>query len=176
MKIDLFSIPIFIGNINAEKIKIENETFKETAWSKFNSSYDSSKTNKLSKESNEYLLKNIANLLQDQIKRSFEISLINIWTNKYGVNDHQDLHFHPNSHFSFVIYKNVKESKTKFISAWSDEVEIWGMENLYSTNFDVKCRSNQICLFPSFMKHYVQKNDYPSETISGNIFIRINND
>ena len=30
MKINLFSIPIFIGNIDAEKITLENETFKKT--------------------------------------------------------------------------------------------------------------------------------------------------
>jgi hypothetical protein len=173
MRIDLFSIPIFLGNIDAEKIVIENEIFNKTWQSKTPSSFNNAQNNKIQDDSAKYLLDNIATLLQEKIKNPFEIRLANIWTNKYDKHDYQEEHIHSNSHFSFIIYKNVKESKTKFISAWKDIISAYEMNYLFCDNFSVQCRSNQICVFPSFMKHMALKNDFPGETIAGNIFIKI---
>tara|TARA_E500000318_G_scaffold79515_1_gene74522 strand:+ start:48 stop:578 length:531 start_codon:yes stop_codon:yes gene_type:complete len=173
MRIDLFSIPIFIGNIDSEKLVIEDETFDKAWWSKTTSSYNNNHKNKLQDESTKYLLKNIASLLKDKIKNPFEVQLSNIWSNKYDKNDYQEEHIHSNSHFSFIIYKNVKESRTKFISAWRDIITAYEMNNLFCENFSVECRSNQICVFPSFVKHLVSKNNFPGETIAGNILIKI---
>jgi hypothetical protein len=173
MKINLFSIPIFIGNIDTEKITLENETFKKTWLSETTSSFKDCQNIKLNNDSVLYLLENISKLLKQEIKNSFELTLKNIWTNKYGMNDYQEEHIHGNSHFSFVIYKNIRESKTVFISSWKDLICAYEMENLFLTDFNIECRSNQICVFPSFMKHMVLKNNFPSETISGNINIKI---
>ena len=173
MKVNLFSAPIFIGNIDAEKITLENETFSQSWMSKTNSSFNDYKNIKLNKDSALYLLKNISNLLKEEIKNSFQISLKNIWTNKYNINDYQEEHIHGNSHFSFIIYKNIKESKTVFISPWKDLIFAYEMNDLFLTDFNIECRSNQICIFPSFMKHMVLKNNFPGETISGNLTIKV---
>jgi len=173
MKINLFSIPIFIGNIDAEKITLENETFKKTWLSETNSSFKDCQNIKLNDDSVMYLLESISKLLKQEIKNSFQISLKNIWTNKYNINDYQEEHIHGNSHFSFIIYKNIKESKTVFISPWKDLISAYEMNDLFLTDFNIECRSNQICIFPSFMKHMVLKNNFPGETISGNLYIKV---
>lgn len=172
MKINLFSIPIFIGNINAEKIILENESFTENWLSKTNSSWKC-KDIKIKPESFEYLMKTISELLNEEIKSSFEIILKNIWTNKYEVNSYQEEHLHTGSKFSFVIYKNVKESKTVFLSAYSDLIHAFEMDDLFPVNFKIECRSDQICVFPSFLKHMVLKQEFSGETISGNIHLNI---
>ena len=41
MKINIFSIPIFLGNIDVKKIKIENQTYKKNWTSETLSSYKS---------------------------------------------------------------------------------------------------------------------------------------
>ena len=68
MKVNLFSAPIFIGNIDAEKITLENETFSQSWMSKTNSSFNDYKNIKFNKDSALYLLKNISNLLKEEIK------------------------------------------------------------------------------------------------------------
>jgi hypothetical protein len=173
MKINLFSVPIFIGNIDTEKIRLENETFKQAWLSETTSSYNDCQNIKLDDDSVIYLLENISKLLKQEIKNSFELTLKNIWSNKYNINDYQEEHIHSSSHFSFVIYKNVKKSKTVFVSPWKDLICAYEMNDLFYTDFNVECRSNQICVFPSFMKHMVLKNNFPSETISGNIYIKV---
>jgi hypothetical protein len=173
MKINLFSIPIFIGNIDAEKITLENETFSQSWLSKTNSSFNDRQNIKLNNDSVMYLLENISKLLKQEIKNSFEISIKSIWTNKYNINDYQEEHIHSGSHFSFVIYKNIKESKTVFISPWKDLIGAYEMNDLFLTDFNVECRSNQICVFPSFLKHMVLKNNFPGETISGNLYVKV---
>ena len=119
-------------------------------------------------------METISQLLKEEIKSPFEIQLKNIWTNKYEVNSYQEEHLHAGSKFSFVIYKNVKESKTVFLSAYSDLINAYEMDNLFPVNYKIQCRSNQICVFPSFMKHMVLKQEFPGETISGNIHLNIN--
>lgn len=174
MKINLFSIPIFIGNIDAEKIKLENESFSKVWLSKTNSSFWNCNDIKIDPESFEYLMKTISQLLSEEIKVPFEIKLKNIWTNKYEMNSYQEEHLHAASKFSFVIYKNVKESKTVFLSAYSDLIHAYEMDNLFPVDYKIQCRSNQICVFPSFMKHMVLRQEFPGETMSGNIHLNIN--
>lgn len=175
MKINLFSIPIFIGNIDASKIILENEVFQKTWLSQTTSSHDFSNQLKIDEKSNKYLLDTIAELFKTEMKFSFELELKSIWSNKYDKNDYQEEHLHSSSKFSFIIYKNVTESRTVLISNWKEIIEAYEMANLFDVQFNVKCRSNQICVFPSFMRHMVLKNNFPGETIAGNINFRINN-
>jgi len=42
MIVDLFKIPIFIGNIDVEKINLKNSNFKKTWISETSSTYDES--------------------------------------------------------------------------------------------------------------------------------------
>ena len=151
MKINIFSIPIFLGNIDAKKIKIENQ-------------------------STLYLLETIIKLITPEINKKFSINLSSIWTNKYSKNDYQEEHIHCGSDFSFIIYSKIKESKTVFVSDYKYLIETFNLLSLFPTEFNLSCRSNQIVVFPSFLKHRVDKNNFSGETISGNVKITLKNE
>ena len=59
MKLNIFSIPIYIGNINLNKIKITNKGFKKNWHSKTESSFTFQ--NILDEESAQYLLHTVEN-------------------------------------------------------------------------------------------------------------------
>jgi hypothetical protein len=173
MIIELFSTPIFLGNIDASKITLINEEFKNKWESETKTSFDSSPI--IEKESGTYLLHTISKLLTPKFNRSFELCLTNIWSNKYEVEDYQEEHIHVNSDFSFIVYSKIKESKTVFLSCNRDLIQAFGLDKLFNTEFHLECRSNQIIIFPSFMKHRVKKNNEPGETIAGNLKIKFIN-
>jgi len=173
MQVNIFSIPIFIGNINAEKLKFKEQIFDKTWASNTPSSFaHSENTFLLEDASQDYLAKIIKNLLFDKIKCPCEFKISRIWTNKYEKNDYQEEHTHPGAQFSFIVYSNVVESKTVFISEYKPLNESYYLENIIESTFNVPCRSNQIVIFPSFLKHRVDRNDYSGETIAGNIIIQ----
>ena len=174
MRLDLFSIPIFIDNIDCSKINLQNKNFEKTWNSQTTSSFNFD--NILDKESADYLLKVIASSLSKHFYVAQEIKLLNIWENFYFKNDYQEKHKHPHSHFSFIIYKKVDEGKTIFFNPSIDLIEsyysphIFNETNFFQLEFLPKCRNNQIVIFPSFLEHMVQ-NISNSVTISGNLKI-----
>ena len=173
MKINLLQVPIFIGNIDSSKIILKNHDTEKTWLSKTISSHNFK--NKIREDSLEYLLKKIWNLIQSEFKTDFKIALHSIWENFYKEGDYQDTHIHPGSHFSFIIYKDVEESKTVFFNPHSDLIESFYVdfvEKMYlgDVSFKPQCRKNQIIVFPSFLHHLVQKHSN-SVTIAGNIRI-----
>lgn len=174
MKLDIFKLPIFIDNIDASKIKLNEVLLEETWESKTPSTYKKGK-NSLNKESSDYLLGIIAKLLFPEIKKTFLINLNDIWINKYKEKDYQEEHIHTNSHYSFIIYLKVQESNTVFLSRDRDIIQAFGMDDmgLFQTKFVAPCRSNQIILFPSFLSHRVKRVDQDYETISGNLTLKI---
>jgi hypothetical protein len=171
MEINIFNIPVFIGNIDCKKIIFLNQKFEKTWLSKTQSSWKFSNQINIEEKTIQYILKTIADLILPKFKVDFTLSLLHIWTNKYKKNDYQEEHIHPQSHFSFVIYKKVKESNTVLISPYKELLNAFQMQNMFPEDFHVKCKSDQIIIFPSFLKHLVKKHDYSSETISGNIEI-----
>lgn len=174
MKYNIFKLPIFIDNIDTDKIKLNEGLFEETWESKTPSSYRIG--NKfLNQESNDYLLTVISKLLFPEIKKQFIIKLDKIWINKYKNKDYQEEHIHAKSHFSFIIYLKVKESNTIFVSREKDIIDAFAMEDMgfFQTTFQPSCRSGQIVLFPSFLIHRVKRVDQDCETISGNITLDI---
>jgi len=179
MKLDLFSVPIFIENINTSKINVNNINFEKTWNSQTISSFNFANT--INNESADYLLKKIANSISPFFDKSFKIQILNIWENRYNKDDFQEKHTHPQSHFSFVIYKKVEEGKTIFFNPAINLIEsyypapyFFQSTNFFQLEFKPKCKNNQIVIFPSFLEHMVQKiND--SITISGNITIHPNN-
>tara|TARA_R110000796_G_scaffold218727_1_gene334668 strand:+ start:2427 stop:2954 length:528 start_codon:yes stop_codon:yes gene_type:complete len=175
MKINIFSIPIFLGNIDVKKIKIENQTYKKNWTSETLSSYKSPNIS-LDEKSTLYLLKIISKLIVPEVKNKFNINLLDIWTNKYSKNDYQEEHIHCGSDFSFIIYSKIKESKTVFVSDYKYLIETFNLLSLFPTEFNLSCRSNQIVVFPSFLKHRVDKNNFSGETISGNVKITLKNE
>ena len=102
------------------------------------------------------------------------IDLKNIWINKYEKNDYQEEHIHTDSNFSFIIYSKVKESNTVFLSRDKEIIESFKMVDLFEPTFEVPCQSNQIIIFPSFLRHRVKRVDENYETISGNINLNFN--
>lgn len=173
MRIDLFSVPIFINNIDSSKIVVESKIIKKNWNSETNSSYGNE--NYINKESTKYLFDIINESMNDFIKNDYKIELLNIWENFYNSNDFQEKHIHVKSDFSFVIYKKINESKTIFFSPNSYLIESFYekrfLESYFKTQFQPKLRENQIIIFPSFLEHMVKKNENENITISGNIFI-----
>lgn len=176
MKINLFETSIYIDNVDCSKIKLQNENFKKTWDSETESSHDFK--NSLSEESSIYLLKKMGNLLYGQILKRFELKILSVWQNNYINNDFQEKHMHTSSHFSFIIYKKIKESKTVFFHPVQDLLssmyppELFKKTSFFKLNFETKCRENQMVLFPSYLAHMVKK-DSNSTTISGNVLIEI---
>jgi len=175
MKLDLFSIPIYVGNIDLDKIKLKKVKVKRQWLSATESSHDC--YNEISEECSKYILNTITTLLNYDIQRPYYLSLAAIWQNNYINNDYQERHAHPGSDFSFIIYKKVKQSHTVFfnpamqlIESYYKQVHI--VKNvLIDSLFKVECREGQIVVFPSFLEHMVLKHNN-SITISGNVNIQ----
>ena len=68
MFLELFKIPVFIGNINIDKINLKNQNFKKTWLSETSSSYRESFSNvtKMEKESIKYLMETIVYILEEK--------------------------------------------------------------------------------------------------------------
>ena len=105
MKLDLFSVPFWITNIDLDKIKLNNLKFSKTFLSETLSSHDYN--NKLEENSEKYLLEVIVKTLLPTIKPPFKVIMDSIWENQYLENDFQEKHEHPGKHISFVIYKKI---------------------------------------------------------------------
>ena len=171
MQMNLFQIPIYICNIDVNKIKINNKAFKKTWFSKTLSSHNF--PNQLEENDTIYLLQTIAKELSSNIKEAFHIKLHSIWENIYGKDDYQEKHVHPGSHFSFIIYKDVKESNTVFINPADKLIASYYSDpdiKLFNLSFIPECRSGQMIIFPSFLEHMVLKHSN-SVTIAGNVII-----
>ena len=176
MKINLFSIPIYIDNIDCSKIKINSEDYKKIWFSETLSSHG--ENNFLENSSLNLILNKIWNLISKDFHGKFKINLTSIWQNKYIDSDYQESHCHPQSHFSFVIYKKIDTSKTVFESPIHSLIQgfypakILKKMNILEQHFRPACRQDQIIVFPSFLTHFVLKNS-GSETISGNIILEV---
>lgn len=174
MQLNIFSIPIFINNIDCSKISLNNINIKKMWNSETNSSHGNSNT--LNSESIEYLYDKINESMIDFIKNDYRIELLNVWENFYNLNDFQEKHIHVNSDFSFIIYKKINESLTVFFSPNNYLIESYYqnkfLKNYFKTQFTPKLRENQMVIFPSFLEHMVKKNTVESITIAGNISLK----
>ena len=172
MKLEIFSIPVFIDNVDINKIDLKFEKLSDTWFSKTKSSFLNK--NILSETSVVYLKDIFYKNLKDFIKSDFKIDIVHIWENKYEENDFQENHIHVDSDFSFVIYKKCIESKTLFFSPGHYLIESFYnnklLKNHFNRTFSPTLRQGQIIIFPSFLEHMVKKSSN-SETISGNLKI-----
>jgi hypothetical protein len=170
MIINLFEIPIFIGNIDSKKIKLKNQSFKSIWVSETHSSFNNKNPQEtIENESVLYLLNIIIKLLEEKINYPFEIYLKNIWENQYNKDDYQEPHIHAKSDFSFIIYKEGEEGKTLFFNPSRNFIEPFdNIEFMFKKTFMPKCKKDQIVIFPSFLEHMVLKCS-DVKTISGNL-------
>ena len=159
MKLNIFSIPLYIANIDINKINLVNEKFEETWLSETSSSHNFKNT--LDNNSINYLLQKIGSLLSEDIKGKFKINLTSIWQNNYKENDFQERHTHAGSHFSFIIFKKIDESRTVFLNPIEDLITSYyngSNLNIFEQVYTPECRQGQIILFPSFFRTYGKKN------------------
>jgi len=172
MRLNLFSIPIWIGNIDAEKIIIEESIPQKTFGSDIHSTHGNQ--NKIDSESLTYLYNTICNLLDESVSMNFEIKLNSIWTNYYNEIDFQESHAHAGAEVCFIIYKKIQQSNTVFKNPNNLILESYYnhkvfLQNLFGSNdFMPQCRENQIIVFPAFLEHYVKKTSN-AMTIAGNM-------
>ena len=176
MKIDLFSVPIWIGNIDSNKIKLKKEKLEPTFGSGVKTSFNKNLGAIIDETSLKYLYETLVKILDENINTSYNINLLNIWENYYENNDFQEKHLHTGSDLSFVIYKKIEQSNTvfvnpadKLISSFYTHCKV-KQSTFGPLQFFPKCRQNQIIIFPSFLEHYVQKTSN-SITIAGNLIL-----
>lgn len=172
---DIFKFPIQVINIDTSKIHLENQNFEETWISKTKSSFNFE--NNLSEKSKEYIMKVIANNLFKIINKPFQLELQTLWQNIYKKGDFQEKHTHPGSHFSFVIYKKIKNPHTVFFNPIHNLLMSYYSENQDLKNFfkiyeKIEVREQQMVIFPSFIEHMVEKTD-DSVTVSGNVILKM---
>jgi len=174
MKLDLFSIPIWIGNIESNKIKLQNKELKETFESNIKTTYENSHPNNIDSDSLNYFYDVSIRLLKETIKIPFQLRLLNIWKNVYEDKDFQETHIHCGSDLSFIIYEKVIESNTVFLNPASNLISSFFVRNprkkeiLSEISFTPQCRENQIIIFPSYLEHFVKKTSN-AVTLSGNL-------
>jgi|TARA_R110002074_G_scaffold57671_1_gene141688 hypothetical protein len=175
---NIFSTPIFIDDIDLSKVNLLSESFKAQWESNTTSSHG--ETNTLKQEEVKYLLDTIVKNLNEFIQDPFEISLTQMWRNKYKPGDFQEKHAHVKHSFSFIIYEQVTESKTVFVHPIQQLLlEKYGydkddkMECIFNHQHEPKCKAGQIIIFPSYLEHFVRSNDEETITVAGNIKLNI---
>ena len=161
MKLELFSSPVFIGNIDLEQIKLAAPTQKAFL-SQTPSSHEEDVDFPI--DSANYLLSVIAELLKEKYE-VFAVNLLAIWKNKYVDNDFQEPHVHTTSIFSFIIYEEVVDCHTIFFNPAKYLVPL--TLNVQH-QFIPQVRKGQIIVFPSYIEHMVNRNS-DQVTISGNL-------
>ena len=171
MEINLFSLPVYIGNIDCQKIILKNKKFEKTWLSETQSSHNFN--NELDVESWNYLAKIISDLIKPHFNFKYSMVLKAIWENHYEEHDYQDAHIHVGSHLSFIIYKEITDAKTVFFHPANKLLESFYMNldaEIFKREFYPECKSNQIIVFPSCLEHMVKKHS-KGTTISGNILM-----
>lgn len=168
MNFDIFPTKIYVGNIDAQQIKIKENKISNK-WNNVATSHPTNNLdNTLEKESLDYLFKTITTLLDEVIHKPYRIKLINIWKNYYKNKDFQETHIHPKSNFSFIIYEKIKESQTIFYAPNHFLIQsIFDESTLYTQTFKPNLTKNQIIIFPSFLEHSVEQHNN-SISIAGN--------
>lgn len=169
MKIDLFSTPVFLKNIDVPSIDLKSESFEKRWLSNTLSSYAG--TNKLKNESSNYLLKIIGETIVDTIPFEAELELTYMWENRYDENDFQEKHIHVESHFSFIIYASGESSNTVLFAPNEYLIRSLDQDNIFKTSVDIEARPGQILIFPSYLEHMV-KPSTNTVTYSGNVRIK----
>jgi len=166
--LELFSVPIFIGNIDLKKINLTSK-MGHAFLSKTPSSFEGK--NDLDPISADYITAVLVELLKEKYQH-FTIALTSVWRNKYLNNDFQEPHVHSTSQFSFIIYEEVDTPHTIFFNPAKYLIEATSC-TFVPREFKPQVRKGQIIVFPSYLEHMVNKNS-DQVTISGNINFEFN--
>lgn len=168
MKLDLFSIPIFLDTVDLLKISISDEPTESTWLSGIQTTLGKQHT--ISDETIAHLIEIFNRNLGDLIGPNPRFG--QIWRNKYTEHDWQDIHIHPHCQWSFIIYENVFVSKTVFLNPNYKMIQNHMGMNLtgFPSDFRPQLNTGDMIIFPSFLEHYVMPGNIGS-TISGNLYM-----
>ena len=166
---NLFSVPVFWGDIDPQKITFKNFEVKY----KF---FSNTKTLRgtITPEAERYLLDIVVKILEPHTP-PIQIELNDIWENIYSKGDFEDAHIHPGSQMSFIIYKKgttntVLYAPYRYLNEHS--VRNTPMSKLYPWYVIPPMKVGHILIFPSFIEHMVRKAEVDSGTISGDLRIK----
>lgn len=168
MRLDLFSIPVFIDKVDMNKISISDEPTEASWLSGVQTTMGKEHT--ISEETISHLIEIFNRNLGDLIGPNPRFG--KIWRNKYTKHDWQDIHIHPHCQWSFIIYENVTESKTVFMNPNYKDIQNHMGMNLqgFPSDFRPNLKTGDILIFPSFLAHFVMPGNEGS-TISGNLYM-----
>lgn len=171
MKQDMFSIPFFIDKVDLTKIDI-GEADPERIWLSETPS-TLGKHDNIPVETLQYLSEVVGRNLQTLVGPNPRFG--QIWRNYYDTNDWQDIHIHPHSAWSFIIYESVIESKTVFMNPMYKDIQNHLGTNLeeFPLDFRPTLETGDIIIFPSFLEHFVRPGNIGT-TVSGNIYMDYN--
>ena len=95
MKVDIFSIPIFIDKIDLEILNFPEQELIPTWDSQTPTSFGNGHDSKLSEEGTAHLCEVITKNLAEAGLFGQNPRLGFMWRNKYSETDYQDVHIHP---------------------------------------------------------------------------------
>ena len=116
-------------------------------------------------------------------KKNFKLKLINLWINENSKYSYNQVHNHPNSHFSGVFYIDVpNDSGDIFFLRPDFSSTMYDLSNfLYASPMNIEQKkikncTNEFLLFPSTLMHgvHINKTDNPRITLSFNLFLAEN--
>jgi hypothetical protein len=163
----VFWMPFFIEKIDISKLEFKEEPeYKPTFISRTPTTMEA---DELTQESYNYLGRILWECIGQYTEKPFYIG--SVWRNKYEKTDWQDPHIHSGAQWSFVIYVDVEESKTVFLSpSRHNQMNQWGyLGHAFPIEYMPKVSSENIIIFPSFIEHFVPPGN-EGITISGNIY------
>lgn len=169
MRVDLFSLPVFIDTVDLSKIDIGNPDPEKIWLSETPSTMG--KDHNIKPETYEYLIEVfVRNLGEELIGPNPRFG--EIWRNIYEENDWQDIHIHPKASWSFIIYESVSESKTVFMNPLYRDIQNQLGTNVKTFPLDFRpvLNTGDMIIFPSFIQHFVRPGNIGS-TISGNVYM-----
>jgi len=167
--INIFSIPVFTGEIDAQRI-----IFKKTV--SFLHPFSGTETlrGKVTDESVSYLCETLTQILEPHMP-PFKMKLHDVWENVYKKGDVGHAHIHHGGKLSFIIYKSGK-ANTVLLGPYHYLGGCMDMEpplsDLYPWYVIPPMKVNQVLIFPSFLEHMVKKVTEDGITISGDIVIK----
>jgi len=169
MQVDMFCIPFFIGEVDLSKIKITHKETEKIWLSQVESSFG--KENIVDPETYEYLQEKFLELMPPELIGG-NPRFGEVWRNKYTKTDWQDIHIHPHSQWSFVIYEDVEQGKTVFMNPNYKLIQnqIGTGHPWFPLDFRPECKTGDIVIFPSMIEHFVMTGN-EGTTISGNIYM-----
>ena len=168
MRIDLFNVSAFWGDIDPQKIIFKNSEVRYKFFSKTKTLRGS-----LTPASERYLVDTVVDILKPHTP-AIQVKLNSVWENIYSKGDFEDTHIHPHSHMSFIVYKKgmvntVLYAPYRYLHELTLRTSPIG--KLYPWYAIPQLKIGQILLFPSFLEHMVRKVEVDSGTLSGDLII-----